>query len=163
MTVTRVSVLHRYVGLSTDTKPTVGVPAGSIFKVRDTDEVFEFDGTAWGGQSASDTERFAADDNTAHEFIFDTGGKRAVLIVVDNPTGTLVDLTVNVYGTNNPDASAGDADTHLIDGYPVTVAAGAQDEGAMADGFLYYIVIATFASDPNKPLIDVTISFSAVS
>lgn len=48
MTVTRVATPHEYVGVSGDTKPTDGVPAGSRFFERDTGFEFIWDGTAWG-------------------------------------------------------------------------------------------------------------------
>lgn len=48
MAVTRISTPHAYVGLSSDEKPTDGVPAGSTFVERDTGHEFIWDGTAWG-------------------------------------------------------------------------------------------------------------------
>lgn len=48
MTVTRIATPHRYVGVSGDTKPETGVPAGSTFVERDTGREFVWDGTAWG-------------------------------------------------------------------------------------------------------------------
>ena len=48
MTVTRIVTPHHYVGVAADTKPTTGVPEGSLFFVRDTGLTFIWDGTAWG-------------------------------------------------------------------------------------------------------------------
>ena len=47
MTVLRETAIHRYTGLSTDTKPT-SVPAGSFFWAYDTNTLFKtYDGTNW--------------------------------------------------------------------------------------------------------------------
>lgn len=48
MTVQRVATPHAYTGLSSDTKPTTDVPAGSTFFETDTGHDFVFDGTNWG-------------------------------------------------------------------------------------------------------------------
>jgi len=48
MTVTRVATPHEYVGVSGDTKPSDGVPAGSRFFERATGFEFIWDGAAWG-------------------------------------------------------------------------------------------------------------------
>ncbi len=48
MAVTRITTPHHYVGLSSDEKPTDGVPPGSIFYERDTGLEFIWDGEAWG-------------------------------------------------------------------------------------------------------------------
>lgn len=36
-----------YIGLSTDTKPTEAVPAGSDFYETDTGDTYKYSGTAW--------------------------------------------------------------------------------------------------------------------
>lgn len=41
-----VAAIHNYMGLSTDGKPTAGVPAGSHFVETDTGATYTFDGTA---------------------------------------------------------------------------------------------------------------------
>lgn len=47
MAVARVAVRHRYVGLSTDVKPTA--PAGSTFRELDTGVVYVSNGATWYG------------------------------------------------------------------------------------------------------------------
>lgn len=39
--------VYKYIGLSTDTKPTSGVTLGSEFYERDTEKIFVYTGTAW--------------------------------------------------------------------------------------------------------------------
>ena len=52
MTVLRETSIHRYTGLSTDTKPT-SVPAGSFFWAYDTNDLYKtYDGTNWLAQIA---------------------------------------------------------------------------------------------------------------
>lgn len=36
-----------YMGLSTDTKPTKGIPVNTLFLELDTGDFYYFDGTAW--------------------------------------------------------------------------------------------------------------------
>lgn len=53
MAVVKVAATHTYTGASTDSKPTSGVPAGSIFwefteGTPPTVRQFMFDGTGWG-------------------------------------------------------------------------------------------------------------------
>jgi hypothetical protein len=48
MTVTMVTTIKRFVGLSTDTKPTTDIPPGSTFWAWDTGTMFRtYDGTNW--------------------------------------------------------------------------------------------------------------------
>ena len=47
MTVVTITTTRSYIGLSSDTKPTTGVPAGSSFYETDTLATFLYDGTAW--------------------------------------------------------------------------------------------------------------------
>jgi len=47
MTVSLVTVINRYQGLSGDTKPTTGVPVGSTFYEVDTGDWFVWDGDSW--------------------------------------------------------------------------------------------------------------------
>jgi len=47
MTEVRVTTIHRYIGLSTDTKNTTGVPAGSTWEETDTGAIYVYDGAAW--------------------------------------------------------------------------------------------------------------------
>lgn len=44
--ITRVN-LYEYKGLSTDTKPTEGVPVNALFLELDTGAFYYYDGTAW--------------------------------------------------------------------------------------------------------------------
>lgn len=54
MTVTWITSIKKFVGLSTDTKPTTGIPAGSTFYEYDTGVLFIcYDGTNWSPKSAS--------------------------------------------------------------------------------------------------------------
>lgn len=43
----KITVIQKYGGLSTDTKPTVGVPIGSVFEEYDTSHVFKYTGSSW--------------------------------------------------------------------------------------------------------------------
>ena len=43
----KVTRVHRYIGLSTDTKATTGVPAGSEWYETDTLSRFVYNGTSW--------------------------------------------------------------------------------------------------------------------
>ena len=47
MTEVKVATVHRYIGLSTDTKATTGVPAGSYWYETDSGAQYVYDGTAW--------------------------------------------------------------------------------------------------------------------
>ena len=47
MTVALVGITKRYIGVSSDTKPTVGVPPASTFYETDTFQNFVYDGSAW--------------------------------------------------------------------------------------------------------------------
>lgn len=47
MAVKQLSQYERYVGLSTDEKPTTGVSVGSTFLESNTSKMFVFDGTQW--------------------------------------------------------------------------------------------------------------------
>lgn len=47
MTVRPINSASDYIGLSTDTKPTVNVGAGSTFYETDTKAVYIYDGSAW--------------------------------------------------------------------------------------------------------------------
>jgi hypothetical protein len=42
-----INVTQNFIGLSTDTKPTTGVKAGSSFIETDTGDHYLFDGSAW--------------------------------------------------------------------------------------------------------------------
>ena len=48
MTEVKVTSIFRYIGLSSDTKATTGVPAGSLWYETDTGAQYIYDGTAWG-------------------------------------------------------------------------------------------------------------------
>lgn len=39
--------LYEYKGLSTDTKPTFGIPVNALFLELDTGDFYYFDGTSW--------------------------------------------------------------------------------------------------------------------
>lgn len=43
----------RYIGLSTDPKPTIGVPPGSTFYETNTKDIYIYDGTAWSEANAT--------------------------------------------------------------------------------------------------------------
>lgn len=47
MTTTLLRVIQRWVGLSTDTKPTTDVPVGSLFYELNTGQGFIWDGANW--------------------------------------------------------------------------------------------------------------------
>lgn len=47
MTVALVTTVQRYLGLSSDTKPTIGVSAGSIYVETNTSDRYAYNGSAW--------------------------------------------------------------------------------------------------------------------
>jgi hypothetical protein len=47
MTVKLCTDIHRYIGVSTDTKPTTGVPAGSVFYETNTANTYVYNGSSW--------------------------------------------------------------------------------------------------------------------
>jgi hypothetical protein len=47
MAVKLITSTNRYQGLSGDSKPTTGVPAGSTFYELDTGNTYIFDGSSW--------------------------------------------------------------------------------------------------------------------
>ena len=47
MTYSLITTIKRYIGLSTDTKPTTDTPAGSTFWEHDTNILYKYNGTSW--------------------------------------------------------------------------------------------------------------------
>jgi hypothetical protein len=47
MAYTLVTTIKNYIGESTDVKPTVGIPAGSLFYESDTKAMYKYTGSAW--------------------------------------------------------------------------------------------------------------------
>lgn len=94
------SLPQRYLGLSTDVKPTVGVPAGSTFIETDTKDRYLFDGNTW---------FFSKRGNRFAKISVNSFGAFAVgtLAVAKAINGK--DCTVNVLSGNcwiNPNATA---------------------------------------------------------
>jgi hypothetical protein len=104
MTVRRITDPERYIGLSTDEKPSVPT-IGSTYEASDTGDKFKYNGVDWEEDFDSIVaiemlEKILASLQVQNTPLRSTGNKTADCLIV-NGSGVLKDILINTDGTND--------------------------------------------------------------
>ena len=110
-----------------------------------------------GPNSVSGT--YLADDQDDHDFITDARGKGRMTVSIDNPSNK--DVTVVVYGTQEPDGEIADAATKQIGTFTATALNAAKNYETSNDPFPYYLVRCSSAATPDGSTVTVYVNLAA--